>query len=128
MKSQPKNKSKKLVCPKAGTATSSPVDKTASQSINIVNTMLWMKRNAYQESTIAKVAKLLRHLKRRCNATKPEEVKLFVAEKNCSDGHRENLIESYACYMKSINQEWEQPFYRRYSKKRKAPKEVISQN
>ena len=128
MKSQPKNKSKKLVCPKAGTATSSPVDKTASQSINIVNTMLWMKRNAYQESTIAKVAKLLRHLKRRCNATKPEEVKLFVSEKNCSDGHKENLIEAYACYMKSINQEWEQPFYRRYSKKRKAPKEVISQN
>ena len=112
-----------------GTATSSPVYSTASQSnMNIFNTMLWMKRNAYQESTIAKVAKLLRHLKRRCNATKPEEVKLFVSEKNCSDGHRENLIESYACYMKSINQEWEQPFYRRYSKKRKAPKEVISQN
>jgi hypothetical protein len=37
MKNQPKSKSKKLVCPKAGTATSSPVDRTASQSnMNIV--------------------------------------------------------------------------------------------
>ena len=87
--------------------------------------MLWMKRNAYQESTIAKVAKLLRHLKRNCNAIKPEEVKMYVARKNCSDAHKENLIEAYSCYMKSINQEWEKPFYRRYSKKRKAPKEAL---
>ena len=48
MKPQSKTKSKKLVCPTAGTATSSPVDKTASQSnMNIVNVMLWMKRSAY---------------------------------------------------------------------------------
>lgn len=108
-----------------GTATSSPLDKTASQfNMNIVNTMLWMKRNAYQESTIAKVAKLLRHLKRNCNTAKPEEVKLYVSKKNCSDAHKENLVEAYACYMKSINQEWEQPFYRRYSKKRKTAKLV----
>jgi hypothetical protein len=111
-----------------GTATSSPVDRKASQfNMNIVNTMLWMKRNAYQESTIAKVAKLLRHLKRNCNTAKPEEVKLYVSGKTCSDAHKENLIEAYACYMKSINQEWEQPFYQRYSKKRRAPKEELVQ-
>jgi hypothetical protein len=47
MKNKPKRESKNLLCPKAGTATSSPVDKTASQSnMNIVNVMLWMKRNA----------------------------------------------------------------------------------
>ena len=35
---------KELLCPKAGTATSSPVLKTTSQSnMNIVNEMLWMK-------------------------------------------------------------------------------------
>ena len=56
----------KLLCPKAGTATSSPVIITTSQSdMNIVNVMLWMKRNAYEETTIRKVAKLLRHLKRK---------------------------------------------------------------
>jgi hypothetical protein len=35
--------------------------------MNIVNIMLWMKKNAYEESTIKKVAKLLRHLKKNCN-------------------------------------------------------------
>ena len=109
-----------------GTATSSPVYRTASPTdMNIVNTMLWMKRNAYQESTIAKVAKLLRHLHKNCNTTKLEEVKLYVSRKNCSNAHKENLIEAYACHMKSINQEWEQPFYHRYSKKRTAPKEQL---
>ncbi len=38
-----------------GTATSSPAIKTSSQSnMNIVNVMLWMKRNAYEDSTIKK--------------------------------------------------------------------------
>jgi hypothetical protein len=83
----------KLLCPKAGTATSSPIDKTASPTdMNIVNTMLWMKRSAHQECTITKVAKLLRRLKRNCNTTKPGEVKLYVYKKNCSDAHKENLI------------------------------------
>ena len=72
-----------------GTATSSPVDRTTSPiDINIVNTMLWMKRNAYQESTIAKVAMLLRHLQRNCNTAEPEEVKFYVSRKNCYNRHR----------------------------------------
>ena len=44
-----------LLCPKAGTATSSPANITASQSdMNIVNVMLWMQRNANEESTAQK--------------------------------------------------------------------------
>ena len=36
-----------------GTATSSPADNTAFETdMNIVNVMLWMKKNAYEESTI----------------------------------------------------------------------------
>jgi len=63
---------KKLLCPKAGTATSSPTDNTESQTdMNIVNVMLWMKRNAYEDSTIKKVAKLLGHLKKHCNPVFP---------------------------------------------------------
>jgi hypothetical protein len=57
--------------------------------MNIVNVMLWMKRNAYESSTIKKTAKLLRHLKRNCNTADPEEVKLFVANKTCGNGHKE---------------------------------------
>ena len=87
--------------------------------------MLWMKRNAYEESTIKKTAKLLRHLQRNCNTTEPEEVKLYIAKKTCGNGHKENLVEAYACYINSEGLTWEQPFYERYDKKRRAPKEEL---
>ena len=87
--------------------------------------MLWMQRNAYEESTIRKVAKLLRHLKKNCNTADPEAVKFYVSKKNCSNGHKENLIEAYAIYMRSENLTWNQPFYERYDKKRRAPKEEL---
>jgi LytS/YehU family sensor histidine kinase len=75
-----------------GTATSSPTDTTASQSdMNITNTMLWMKKEAYEDTTIRKVAKLLRHLKKNCDTTNPEKVKAYIAGKNCGNGHKENL-------------------------------------
>jgi hypothetical protein len=78
-----------------GTATSSPVDRTTSPThMNIVNVMLWMKRNAYEESTIRKVAKLLRHLRKNCNTQEPEEVKLYIANKTCGNRHKENLVEA----------------------------------
>ena len=50
--------------------------------INIPNVMLWMMKNAYEQSTIKKTAKLLRHLERNCNTTNPEEVKLYIAKKH----------------------------------------------
>jgi integrase len=93
--------------------------------MNIVNTMLWMKRNAYEESTIKKTAKLLRHLKRNCNIADPEDVKLFVGNKTCGNGHKENLIEAYDLYIKSEGLTWNKPFYQRYDKKRKAPNEKL---
>jgi len=93
--------------------------------MNIVNVMLWMKRNAYEESTIKKVAKLLRHLKKNCNTKEPEEVKLYIANKTCGNGHKENLVEAYAIYIRSEGLTWNQPFYERYDKKRRAPKEEL---
>ncbi len=93
--------------------------------MNIVNVMLWMQRNAYEESTIKKVGKLLRHLKKNCNTADPEAVKFYVSKKNCGNGHKENLIEAYAIYMRSENLAWNQPFYERYDKKRRPPKEEL---
>jgi hypothetical protein len=61
----------KLLCPKAGTATSSPIKTTASRIINVVNVMLWIKKNAYEETTIKETAKRLRHLIANCNTTDP---------------------------------------------------------
>jgi hypothetical protein len=93
--------------------------------MNIVNVMLWMKRNAYEESTIKKVAKLLRHLKRNCTTADPEAVKLFIANKTCGNGHKENLVEAYDLYMQSEGLTWKKPFYQRYDKKREGPNEKL---
>ena len=71
---------KELLCPKAGTATSSPNVKTSSP--NIINVMLWMKRNAYADSTIKATAKRLKHLRKYYDLNQPEEVKTFIANKN----------------------------------------------
>ena len=91
----------------------------------IPNVMIWMMKNAYERTTIKKVAKLLRHLERKCDTANPEEVKLYIANKECSNGHKQNLIEAYACFIHSLGLAWEQPFYQRYSKKRKAPREDL---
>jgi hypothetical protein len=52
--------------------------------MNIVNVMLWMKRNAYEDSTVKKVAKLLRHLKRNCKETK-KVMKKYPVHITCSN-------------------------------------------
>jgi integrase len=91
--------------------------------MNIVNVMLWMKKNAYEETTIKATAKRLKHLQKHCSLSKPEEVKLFIAEKKCGNGFKETLVECYAIVMRSLEIEWNQPFYARYDKLPKIPKE-----
>ena len=97
------------------------------EKLNITNVMLWMKKNAYEPTTIKRVAKELRHLEHNCNTSKPEEVKLYIANKTCSNGRKENLIESYAIVIKSLGLKWNQPFYQRHDKKRRSPKEELVQ-
>jgi integrase len=93
--------------------------------INITEVERWMKANAYEPSTIKQTLKRLRFLTANCNTNEPEEVKQFISAKQCSNSYKECLIESYAIYMKSIGRQWKKPFYRRYDKKRKAPKEEL---
>jgi hypothetical protein len=81
--------------------------------LNIPNVMLWMQKNASEQTTIKRVAKELRHLERNCNTNNPEEVKLFIAKKNCSNARKENLIESYNIVIKSLGLTWNKPFYER---------------
>jgi integrase len=93
--------------------------------VEIVNVMLWMKSNAYEPTTIKRVGKELRHLQRNCNLSSPESVRAYIASKQCSNARKENLVESYAVVIRSLKLNWNQPFYERYDKKRKAPKEQL---
>ena len=82
-----------------------------------------MKKNAYANSTIEATAKRLKHLSKYCNLDNPENVKVFIANKQCSNGFKESLIEAYALYCKANNISWSKPFYERYDKQPKIPSE-----
>jgi integrase len=82
-----------------------------------------MKKNAYADSTIKATGKRLRHLERNCNLKDPEAVKGYIANKQCSNANKEALIEAYDKVMKSLNLEWQKPFYKRYDKLPKIPTE-----
>jgi hypothetical protein len=56
--------STELESPKAGTATSSPDYSTASPTI--INVMLWMKKQAFADTTIKATSKRLKHLQKNC--------------------------------------------------------------
>jgi len=102
-------------------------DPTDIGKLNIPNTMLWMKTNAYEQTAIKRVAKELRHLERNCNTSSPKEVKLFIANKTCSNARKENLTESYNIVIQSLSMSWNKPFYQRHDKKRRAPREELVQ-
>jgi hypothetical protein len=53
-----------------GTATSSPDVLTTSPTI--LNVMFWMKKEAYENTTIKATAKRLKHLQKNCHLADPE--------------------------------------------------------
>jgi hypothetical protein len=95
--------------------------------LNITNIIIWMKKGAYESTTIQRVVKELKHLERNCNTAKPEEVKLYIANKDVSNARKENLIESFNIAIQSLGLTWNKPFYQRKDKKRRAPKEKLVQ-
>jgi integrase len=93
------------------------------KNVEITNVLWYMKKNGYAETTIKATAKRLRHLQKHCNLKNPEEVKGFIANKKCSNAYKECLIETYHFLMRSINQKWQKPFYKRYDQLPKIPTE-----
>jgi len=80
-----------------------------------------MKKNAYADTTIKSTGKRLRHLQKHSNLQEPENVKGFIANKTCTNAYKETLIEAYDILMRSINQQWNKPFYKRNDKLPKIP-------
>jgi hypothetical protein len=82
-----------------------------------------MKKNAYADTTIKATAKRLKHLERNCNLDRPEQIKGFIATKECSNAYKETLTEAYDQYCQANEIVWNKPFYRRYDK---LPKNLLS--
>jgi hypothetical protein len=95
MKKQPKPKNKKLLSLKSGTAISSPHKKTLSQANKIFETLWNIEKNAHVETTINATGKRLRYLERNYNLDNPEQVKRFIATKQCSNANKECLTSTH---------------------------------
>ena len=71
---------------RSGTATSSPMNRTPShpnKSSDIPNVLWFMKKNGYADTTIKATGKRLRHLQKNCNLQDSEDVKGYIANKEC---------------------------------------------
>jgi integrase len=99
----------------------------STEKMNITNVMLWMKRKGYQDSTIKKALKLLRHLERSCNTQVIKDVETYISSKpREQNGYKQNLVEAYDYFLKSLDLKWkDKPFFERDDKKHRAPKEPL---
>jgi integrase len=82
-----------------------------------------LKREGYAESTVEATGKRLRNLARRVNLSEPENVKSYIAGKDCGNGFKESLAEAYDLYVRYSGLSWSKPFYQRYDKRPKIPTE-----
>ena len=57
------------------------------------------------------------------NLEEPEQVKSYIASKECGNGFKESLAEAYDLYVRFRGLAWNKPFYERYDKRPKIPSE-----
>jgi hypothetical protein len=84
-----------------------------------------MLSNAYDQTTTKQVIKRPKRIQKNTNTSDPQTAQKYISNLNVTNGYKESLIETYAIYIRSIGAQWNQLFYERYDKKRKAPKEEL---
>jgi ABC-type ATPase with predicted acetyltransferase domain len=85
---------------------------------SILNTLFWMKKQVYPESTLKATSRRLRNLNRYCNLDDPEDVKACIAKKQVSNSYKRNLVRAYGYYAKVNAVRWIKPRY--YPEKKSA--------
>ena len=93
----------------------------SSYSSKIFNVIWALKKQGYSEETIRVTGKLLKGLAKSSNLDRPESVKACIAQKHCSNGYKENLVNAYDHYAKFHGLFWVKPFYRRIERHPKIP-------
>jgi len=68
-----------------------------------------LKRLGRKESTLIAVSRKLRYLARNVDLRQPERVKEYIANLQCSDGHKDNLIDIYGHYANFYGVQWAKP-------------------
>ena len=99
---------------------SNPIPRTKVVPIAV---LLELKKEGRRESTLLSIGRKLRYLEKHCDLDNPEKVKEYVANLQCSDGHKDNLIDIYAQYARFNNIQWTKPKYQREERITRVPKE-----
>jgi hypothetical protein len=73
------------------------------------------------ETTVEATGKRPRNIARHSNIEDPEQVKTFIASKECTNGFKESLAEAYDLYVKFRELNWNKPFCEKYDKQPKIP-------
>ena len=82
-----------------------------------------LKKLGRADSTLKKILQRLNHLKKNVDLDKPEKVKQFIANKQCSDGYKDNLVDAYSHYCTYCDIQWIKPKYYRVERITRVPKE-----
>jgi integrase len=82
-----------------------------------------LKKEGRKDSTLASISRKLRYLNRHCDLNQPEKVKDYIARLQCSDGHKDNLIDIYSHYCDFYHIQWTKPKYQREERVTRVPKE-----
>jgi len=69
-------------------------------TIKIINTLLWMRKQGYPESSLETTSRRLRMLSKECNLDDPEDFKDCIATRNGSNGYKDNLVKAYGYRVK----------------------------
>ena len=80
-----------------------------------------MKNNGLSDYSIKAVDKSLSHLNRHADLNNPEQIKQFIANKQCSTSYKKSLIWSYTKYCKYYKITWQPPKYKAELKLRRIP-------
>jgi integrase len=99
---------------------SNPIPRTMVGPLAVV----WeLKKQGRKESTLVAISRKLRYLEKRVDLSQPEKVKEFIANLQCSEGHKDNLIDIYSHYAKFNGLQWVKPQYVREERVTRVPKE-----
>ena len=79
----------------------------------IFQTVWSLKVKGYAERTLEGIDKRLRMFSRNVNLDDPEQVKRFIAEKDCGNAYKESLVNAYIHYARAFKLSWSIPKYKR---------------
>ena len=69
-----------------------------SSNEKIVNTLLRLRNSGLAKGTLRNISFNLKHLSKNCDLENPEDVKEYLAKKNCANSFKMNLVKSYNYY------------------------------